>query len=448
MHETPEGYLVCVGVSIARTGEMIYGQGETPLEVGADGKAIVQRNSEEVFRPETIASFEGKPVTITHPPDFVEPKNWAELTKGILQNIRRGTGIAENDLVADLLITDKEAISLVKKGLREVSCGYEAEYTQLGIGRGSQSKIIGNHLALVEEGRAGSSYAINDHKGKGIEMTLAEKIKGIFGKAQDEALKAAAETKDAGASAATIPEKGFVAYDDFKAAMDKIDAFMGGKKDGGKDASTQPTQNQPAHIEAKDDESEEEKAKKAKDKEMEDKKMARDAWIDAMMAKDAEESEDDDEEEEATDEEEPGAKEGKGKNGEPKESEDDDFEESTMVGDTASRVEILAPGMKHAGKGNAKVRALLAAYATKDGKKIIEQFTGGKPLDVKNAKTIDAVFIGASEMLKVTRSQDLARTRTTDINLARAALNPKGAKTPEEINKINEEYWAKRTANK
>ena len=113
MHETPEGYLVCVGVSIARTGEMIYGQGETPLEVGADGKAIVQRNSEEVFRPETIASFEGKPVTITHPPDFVEPKNWAELTKGILQNIRRGTGIAENDLVADLLITDKEAISLV-----------------------------------------------------------------------------------------------------------------------------------------------------------------------------------------------------------------------------------------------------------------------------------------------------------------------------------------------
>src|ERR1019366_7797155 len=87
MHETPEGYLVCVGVSIARTGEMSYGPGETPLEVGPDGIVLVTRDAKEVFRPETIASFEGKAVTLAHPTEFVSPINWTVLTKGVLQNI-------------------------------------------------------------------------------------------------------------------------------------------------------------------------------------------------------------------------------------------------------------------------------------------------------------------------------------------------------------------------
>ena len=64
-----------------------------------------------------------------------------------------------------MLIKESMTIKLVKAGLREVSCGYEAEYEQTGDGEGIQTNIVGNHIALVEQGRAGQSYAINDHKG-------------------------------------------------------------------------------------------------------------------------------------------------------------------------------------------------------------------------------------------------------------------------------------------
>ncbi len=40
--KTPEGFLICYNVPIARTGDMIYGDGESPIKVGPDGKAIVK----------------------------------------------------------------------------------------------------------------------------------------------------------------------------------------------------------------------------------------------------------------------------------------------------------------------------------------------------------------------------------------------------------------------
>lgn len=328
IHETPEGYLLCVGVSIARTGGMIYGPGGTPLELGPDGRVIVSRDAAEVFRAETIASFEGKPITIGHPVDFVDPSNWKELTKGLLTNVRRGTGEQESDLVSDLLLTDKRAIELVKGGLREVSCGYENEYTQTGVGRGIQTNIVGNHCALVEEGRAGASYAINDHKGKESAMKLQERIKAIFGKAQDEALKTIDEGNETPADKTPASKEGFVSYDDFKKAMDKIDAFMG----KGGDASTQPTQSEPAKVVAKDEEGEESEEAKKKKKAQD----ARDKWIDAQMAKDAAacDNKEDGDDDESEDDNSEGSEEDL--------SEDDDFEESTMTGDSASEVAFVS----------------------------------------------------------------------------------------------------------
>lgn len=160
---------MCLAVPIARTGVMEYGQGEIPLEAGPDGIIYVSRDASEVFRKQTMASFEGKPLTINHPDDFVNPDNWKILTKGSMHNVRKAPERDEDGeevLVADILITDKLAIGLVKAGLRELSCGYEAEYEQTGEGTGRQENIVGNHLALVEQGRAGSSYAIRDHKRK------------------------------------------------------------------------------------------------------------------------------------------------------------------------------------------------------------------------------------------------------------------------------------------
>ena len=158
---TPEGFLLCEAVPIARIGTLLYDESELvnedgPLiEGGAGGLVTIERNADEVFRVETIASFEGKPVTLAHPEDFVNPGNWRELSMGITQNVRRGDGVENDLMLADLLITDVQAIEDVRNGLRQVSCGYDAEYEQLAVGRGRQTNIVGNHVALVERGRCG-----------------------------------------------------------------------------------------------------------------------------------------------------------------------------------------------------------------------------------------------------------------------------------------------------
>lgn len=59
---TPEGFLLCEDVPVARTGEMLYGPGEVPVEPGPDGLIRISRTPDEVFRPETLASCIGKPV--------------------------------------------------------------------------------------------------------------------------------------------------------------------------------------------------------------------------------------------------------------------------------------------------------------------------------------------------------------------------------------------------
>ncbi len=104
----PEGYLLCLNVPVARTGI----QESLPEELGLPVRSLSRRDSaprsslasadlssaeisatggrqsfaqsdpipvirteEEVFSPETIASFEGMPVTNNHPPDGVTIEN-------------------------------------------------------------------------------------------------------------------------------------------------------------------------------------------------------------------------------------------------------------------------------------------------------------------------------------------------------------------------------------
>lgn len=402
---------------------MVYSEGETPLEVGEDGRILIEREAEEVFRPETMASFEGKPVTIGHPTEFVTPDNWSRLAMGALQNVRRGDGGNESDLIADLLITNSVAINLVKAGLREVSCGYEASYTQTGPGRGIQTKLVGNHLALVDEGRAGSSYAINDHKGKGRSMKLSDKIKAIFAKAQDEALKVAdAEEKE--------PPKKDDKKDDSKDAMGAYDELVNMVKDLGskiegmmkpKDETSNANPDVPAIPVVKDDETA---------PAMEDRLKALETSVSKILESMAAKGNAGDEEGAEADESE--------------EAEDDDFEESTLTGDTASRIEILAPGFKSAAKDEkaAKSAAIKAAYATTDGKKVIDQLTGGKAPLLDTPEKVNTIFIAASELLKISRTSELARTK--DASAGDSAPDKASAMTAEKMNELNAKHYGKK----
>jgi len=160
--KTPEGFLLCQAVPIARVGVMLYGPGEVPVEVGEDGIAYISRTADELFRPECLASFEGKPVTNEHPPEDVTPDNWTKLAKGTVFNVRQGAGEDADVILADLLITDAQMIREIEAMKREVSAGYEADYEQTGEGQGVQTAILGNHVALVERGRCGPRCAIGD----------------------------------------------------------------------------------------------------------------------------------------------------------------------------------------------------------------------------------------------------------------------------------------------
>lgn len=168
-YQLADGSLLCKDVPIGRTGKQLYGADDLPkLKPDKFGEIVVTRSPEQVFHPATLASFEGMSITILHPEDengnvrLVNPENWKELAVGHLQNVRRGTGDQSDLMLADLIVKDESAIQLIEDGLREVSCGYDAEYEQTEPGKAEQVDITGNHVALVPKGRAGNRCAIGD----------------------------------------------------------------------------------------------------------------------------------------------------------------------------------------------------------------------------------------------------------------------------------------------
>lgn len=196
---TAEGFLLCEEVPIARIGPQMYAAIELPDLEDKDGVIEVERDADVVFSAETIASFTGKPVTIEHPSELVTPLTWKNVAKGTVHNVRRGEGDKANLLLADLLITDQELIELiVKKKLKEISCGYDAEYEQIAPGRARQSTIVGNHVAFVESARCGPVCSVQD-SGKLIGETpmaakltksvIADKLRKLFNTRDSEGLE-------------------------------------------------------------------------------------------------------------------------------------------------------------------------------------------------------------------------------------------------------------------
>lgn len=392
---TPEGFLLCEEVPIARTGEMYYGPGEVPVDPGEDGVIRITRGPDELFSPDTIASYNGKPVTNDHPPEGVTPANWKRLTIGVVQNTRRGTGIEDDLLLADLLITDAEGIEEVRSGKREVSCGYDAEYEQSEAGRGQQRRIIGNHVAIVERGRCGPRCAIGDSEM--AKPSLVDRLTAAFRKTLDEA---------------------------------KID-----EPDEKKTSDEDPDE---------DDEKKGDKTADALGKIL-DKLNTMDTRLSALeKTKDADEEEEEEGGKKKTDDEDEDP-------GEP-----DEKKTADSLKEILSRAEILSPGIViktptadslKTAKGvrdslcGCKRQALSAALKTADGEKAVTPFLGGKTVDSASCSTIDAAFVGASELIGAMRSAGLAKVMHS-INTNDASTKGK-AMDAETLNKRNREFWEK-----
>ncbi len=154
--------MYCLNVPIARTGVQEYSSAEIGIE-GESRVVKVHRVEDEVFSPVAMASFEGMPTTMDHPSEPVGANNIMAYAKGHVQNVRRGSGEFADCVVADLVITHDDLIDAVLNGgLREVSCGYECEYREAPDGKVYQTAIRGNHVAVVDRGRAGGRVAIRD----------------------------------------------------------------------------------------------------------------------------------------------------------------------------------------------------------------------------------------------------------------------------------------------
>ena len=150
------GQLICYDCVLSRTG--YYDYLESDIIADGDPTKIVKvfRTPEEVFDEESLASFENKPFCNDHPDEDVTTKNSRELQCGYIRNVRRGEGDLKDCVIADVIVTDQDVIDLILSGeKRQLSLGYDSVIEKDANGRYLMKKIRGNHLALVDEGRAG-----------------------------------------------------------------------------------------------------------------------------------------------------------------------------------------------------------------------------------------------------------------------------------------------------
>lgn len=150
---TPEGYLIDNPI-LTRVGIFEYHNPD-----GTIRREL--RLPEEVFAAESLASYKGKPVILTHEAGLVDVDNVQQEHIGTI--LSEGVQDGEN-VRAQIVIHDAESLS---SGLRELSLGYTQTPEETpGIWNGQrydaiQRDIRINHLALVQKARAGEQARLN-----------------------------------------------------------------------------------------------------------------------------------------------------------------------------------------------------------------------------------------------------------------------------------------------
>ena len=122
---TDEGFLSVPG-RVARAGIQQYLASELGL-TSRDANDIINvyRPEEEVFNTDSLTSYDSCDVTLGHPSEMVNAKNYNQTSVGLV----RGSATRDGDFVlANLIIKSKDAVEAVENGTVQLSAGYTAEY--------------------------------------------------------------------------------------------------------------------------------------------------------------------------------------------------------------------------------------------------------------------------------------------------------------------------------
>lgn len=120
------------------------------------------RLPEDVFDPESLKTYKGRPIIITHDAGLVTKDNVRDEQIGTILTEGYRSG---DDVRAEIIIHDTDGLK--KAGLKELSLGYNLELEETpGVWNGQkydaiQRNIRINHLALVREARAGEQARLN-----------------------------------------------------------------------------------------------------------------------------------------------------------------------------------------------------------------------------------------------------------------------------------------------
>lgn len=178
VERTDQGYLRAPA-TITKTGVFPYRQ--------ADGSIRRElRLPAEVFAPDAMRSFGLAPLTNGHPMHgpkriLLDASNTARYQVGSVSEPRQDG----DHVAAHVQITDSEAIKAAEAGRRQLSCGYTCGLEMrsgvtsgiVGIPDGLkfdaiQRGIRGNHVAMTDKGRAGSSVQLRLDEADQVDETI------------------------------------------------------------------------------------------------------------------------------------------------------------------------------------------------------------------------------------------------------------------------------------
>ena len=228
-HATPQGH-ARIPAALARTGVQNYPQ--------PDGSVRREyRPPEEVFKADSLRTFDTATVTIGHP-TMIDPSNWKEHAVGDIRNPKRdGKYVA-----AELVIRDDTTLKRIDSGeLQELSCGYDC---MLEMRPGTspdgekydaiQRDITINHVGLGPKdwGRAGSevrlrldggevAYVDADARVARPARMTEEEIKALQAKADAAEAEARAAKARADAAEAKLTAHGDAARSKLEAERDE-----------------------------------------------------------------------------------------------------------------------------------------------------------------------------------------------------------------------------------